>query len=547
MIILHYLWDRYDSMKYKNSFFEIEIKEDGTYMHLYPAIADGKKLELKEVKGFLEKQGLYDFSLSTLKEAVESIGQDKLCVKISDSCMEPFNEQMYVRVEKSGRIAYARFYPPSIGKKHMTKEDIYSDLKREKIVYGIVDRAIEIFLQVRQYCLDIPIAKAKMPVPATDAAITYNFNTKPLAKPKLLEDGSVDFHDLNLFCPVKHGELLATLTPHTLGEPGINIYGKPIPQNKPVISVLKYGKNISVSDDKCKIYSQVDGNVFLLDDTVFVSDVFKVPADVDASTGDIEYDGNIEITGMVRTGFSVRAKGDILVNGGVEGATLVAGGNIVIKRGVQGMNRGELRAGKDICALFFESSNVFAKGDVISGSILNSNVVAEGKIVASGRKGFIVGGEVSCDKFIEATSIGNKMEKNTIVKVGVKAELVQEMKEIISSVAEINEEMEELLPLVLDFKEKRQNNVKLPSDKLKHLVEIQQKYLLLNQKKEAATKRLTIIKEVLNNATLGYIKVPGAVYQGTTLIISKYIYTVKGKQSHVIYKVVDGEIHPSGY
>lgn len=44
------------------------------------------------------------------------------------------------------------------------------------------------------------------------------------------------------------------------------------------------------------------------------------------------------MTGNVTTGFAIKAEGDIIVNGVVEGATLVSGGNIVLKRGMQGMD-----------------------------------------------------------------------------------------------------------------------------------------------------------------------------------------------------------------
>ena len=43
-------------MKYKNSFFKVNIKDDGTYITIYPAVSDGKKLEYKEVMDFLEKK-----------------------------------------------------------------------------------------------------------------------------------------------------------------------------------------------------------------------------------------------------------------------------------------------------------------------------------------------------------------------------------------------------------------------------------------------------------------------------------------------------------
>ena len=46
------------------------------------------------------------------------------------------------------------------------------------------------------------------------------------------------------------------------------------------------------------------------------------------------------------TGYTVKAAGDITVNGAVEGATLISGGKIVIKRGMQGMEKGVMSTGE---------------------------------------------------------------------------------------------------------------------------------------------------------------------------------------------------------
>lgn len=78
--------------------------------------------------------------------------------------------------------------------------------------------------------------------------------------------------------------------------------------NKPKVLFLKYGRNISINEDKTEIVSDVDGDVVLTDDTVFVEDTYTVAADVDVSTGNIEYDGNVLVNGTVKSGFSVKAK-----------------------------------------------------------------------------------------------------------------------------------------------------------------------------------------------------------------------------------------------
>lgn len=533
-------------MKYKNSFFKIELKEDGTYLDLFPPVSDGKSLDLKEIAEFLEGKGV-PFNALVIKKALESLSDKPMRVKLTDTKIEKFDESAKITISADNMIAYARFYPPSTGGNLMTKKEIIAELERVNVSYGIASRVIDVFLMARQYCLNIPIAKGTKPVPAQDTKIEYKFNTKPLSKPKVLEDGSVDFHELNLFTGVNQGDVLAVLTPHTMGESGKDVFGQVVQPNKPKIKILKYGRNISISEDRTVITSMVNGNVTLADDTVFVSDTYTVAADVDASTGDIEYEGSVMIPGTVKTGFTVKAKGDIQVNGVVEGATLIAGGNIVIKRGVQGMSKGKLVAGGDICAQFFESANVDVKGDVIAGSILHSNISSGGKVIVSGRKGFIVGGEVVCESYVEVNSIGNRMETQTMIKVGVKPELYEEMKGLVGIVTELNDAIEETSSYLDVYREKVKNGVKLTPENMKLIKQYNAKLDELNAQRGDKNERLLEIREELNKGKQGSVKVLGNVYRGVTLFIASCIHIVKDKEVHGLYKIVDGEVKPTAF
>ncbi len=532
-------------MKYKNSFFRIEIKDDGTYLDLYPPMNDGKNLDLKEITEFIDNKGLGQYNALVIKKALENLGDKPVRIKISDKQIEKFDESAKIIISDDKLVAYARFYPPSTGGNLMTKKEIIAELERENISYGIAGKVIDVFLMARQYCLNIPIAKGDKPVHGTDTKIEYKFNTKPLSKPKMLDDGSVDFHELNLFEGVSQGDVLAVLTPHDLGTPGKDIFGQIVTQNKPKIKILKYGRNISISEDKTVITSQVNGNVTLADDTVFVSDTYTVAADVDASTGDIEYDGSVMISGTVKTGFTVRAKGDIQVNGVVEGATLIAGGNIVIKRGVQGMSKGKLVAGGDICAQFFESANVEAKGDVLAGSILHSNISSGGRVVVSGRKGFIVGGEIICESYIEVNSIGNRMETQTIIKVGVKPELYEEMKGLVTFVTDINNQIDENSSYLNVYREKVKNGVKLTPENMKLIKQYNAKIEELTNERGDKNERLMEIRQELDKGKKGSVKVIGNTYRGVTIFIASCVYIVKDKEMHGWYKIVDGEVKPT--
>ena len=58
-------------MKYKNSFFKIRIKEDGTYLDVFPPKEDGKRLDIREVVSFLEQKGFAGFSIDALRKTLE--------------------------------------------------------------------------------------------------------------------------------------------------------------------------------------------------------------------------------------------------------------------------------------------------------------------------------------------------------------------------------------------------------------------------------------------------------------------------------------------
>ena len=65
-------------------------------------------------------------------------------------------------------------------------------------------------------------------VDGKNAVLTYHFNTDLSRKPKLNEDGSVDFHQIETICHVQEGDKLVTLTPAVMGKPGIDVMGRPI-------------------------------------------------------------------------------------------------------------------------------------------------------------------------------------------------------------------------------------------------------------------------------------------------------------------------------
>lgn len=281
-----------------------------------------------------------------------------------------------------------------------------------------------------------------MPVQGRNARIQYNFDANKTSTPKMSEDGSVNFHELDMIERVKEGQLLATLTPAVQGTDGKSVFGKPIKPAKVKNLVLKHGKHAHLSEDQLEMYSDVSGNVTLVNDTVFVSNVYEVPADVGPSTGDIDYDGSVEVKGNILSGYTVKASGDIIVNGAVESATLEAGGKIVLKRGIQGMGKGTMHADGDIISNFIESSNITSGGKVISDAIMHSDVIARDSILVHGKRGLIAGGSARSEIKIETKTAGSAMGTKTELEVGYDPSIIDRYHEIEKETASLIDEKE---------------------------------------------------------------------------------------------------------
>ena len=108
------------------------------------------------------------------------------------------------------------------------------------------------------------------------------------------------------------------------------------------------GRNVYPGEDNLSLFAEIDGQVMYIDGKLSVFATYEVPADVDNSTGNINFIGNVSIRGNVLAGFVVDVGGNVEVSGVVEGATIKAAGNIILRRGMTGNAR--VLIGGDIVA-----------------------------------------------------------------------------------------------------------------------------------------------------------------------------------------------------
>jgi len=523
----------------QNGYFQLEQKEDGIYIKIMPPVEGGMSVSINEVMEYLAFYNIV-YDLKILHKAVNCTDQESVVLLNSEQNIA-VRETHLIQLSQDKMRALIRFYPPSVGGEFMSEDELRRDFKAKNIRFGICENVISAYFQQRVYCTDLVIAKGQSPRMGSDAKIEYYFNTDGKTKPTLREDGSVDFHKLNTINHCIVGQLLAKLVPADRGDPGINVLGEKIKPRDVKNAHLEFSRNISISEDRTEIRSMVNGHVSLVEGKVFVSDLLELE-NVDTSTGDVEYEGNILINGNVFSGFSVKATGNIEVKGVVEAAMLESGGSITIVRGMTGMGKGYLKAKGHVVAKFLENATVTAGEYITTESILHSNVQAGIEIDVTGNKGFITGGTAMASSKISVNTLGSPLGASTIVEVGIDPSLRREQANLQKKYRENIKNIQTIEPVLTASIQKRAQGRQLQQDYMDNLhvlAETRQQKMAENKQ---IVSRLAELEEIVSVGGDPMVLVKGEVFPGTKVCITDVSMFVKNAISYCKFIKLDGEV-----
>ena len=530
-------------MENQNGYFQVVREKDGIYIKLFPPKGNGKPVDLNEIREYLDYNKVLDCNFVELGKKINNHTKEEIA-KVSSYVGYPINEYMKVSISEDKMKATARFYPPSNDGQRETVEEMKNDLSMAGVVFGVQEKVFAFQQKTPLYCTDFIVAKGIPVREGKNAEIEYFFNTDRRIKPKRNEDGTVNFHQLNNIGHIKKGDVLAELHPADLGESGTNVLGMEVKPHPVAQKVLKFGKNIDITEDKLKIISQVNGHALLEDDRVFVDNIYEVTGDVDNNTGDIEYEGNVIVRGNVRTGFKIKASGDVEVFGTVEGADIESGGRVILHRGMQGMTRGKIIAKGDVVSKFIESARVFSEGSIESEEIIQSQISAKSEIMVNGQRGQIIGGHIRSTAGVNAKNIGSSMGISTIIEVGYDPEIQDKIKELRTELASMNEEYRKCTQIAAILKKKQEEGNASVAQ-----LEAQKKTVIMigeYRKKIFETQdKIDEISESISNNENAFIKVTGVVNPGTQIRISGEFLNINDEISFCKFSKFGGEIKRS--
>lgn len=418
-------------------------------------------------------------------------------------------------------------------------EAIREALRRKNVVYGVDYETITLFVADGKNYVDQVIARGIVHVNGSDAYITPHVNFEGISKPIIQEDGTVDFKNLLQVSAVKVGDTLAVKTVAKEGVDGMTVTGKPV-KHRPGKDVnWKIGENVKISEDGNTLLSEIDGIAKMIKDRITVSQHIEVD-EVGPATGNIYFGGDVHVKGNVLGGYTIHCDGDLKIQGVIEGAIIMTKGNLAISGGINGHGLSDIVVGGNLTAKFIENANIYAKGEIETGEIINSKVLCDNKIVVRGKKGLIIGGEITSKYMIEANQIGSKLGVITSINLGVDASAIYELKELKESIQALKileDRLKAKIPML------RRNVLIQPEVGVHEDLLKQHEHSLMNIEIQLEEKqdRQNELMDALRNVNLGKVKI-NSIHPDTVIRIGDSKYVIDKSLSACVFSKVGDQV-----
>lgn len=434
----------YDSIAEAHS----ELKEN--FYRLNDQTAEFDKFDScqKDILKFIEK--ISEASQSVLK--IVSGDSEKSEIYTGDA-------RIITDISGDGIHAWMFIIPPEPCGKRVNEEMIQAALASEGIVFGIDSELVSRAVMDELYFKILPVARGKYPVNGRSGG-AHELFSRENGKINLKEDenGRIDFKDLGIIKSVHSGDVIAEVIPPEKAEDGIKVTGERA-EGTDGLPLSEPGKNTVFSDDGTRIVAAMDGELYFENGVFHVSKLLKINSDVDASTGNIDFAGDIAVYGNVREGFSVKCEGNIKIFGHAEASEIKAGGDLYIEKGMAGGSSGTIEAGGSLECRYLENCVVNVGRDIKADQVLGCTVNAGGLVTVRGTRGRIIGGSISGARGIKVQYIGSTLgaSAHTMLSVGMIANYKRQILEKNNEISEIEKETENITRKIYYFHKIKDN------------------------------------------------------------------------------------------
>jgi len=337
---------------------------------------------------------------------------------------EVIQKGLSLKIQHDGLKAY--LVKTSAFDKVATVHTIKQFLEKNGIIFGVPGQK-----ELAEFIDDFPqdsyftVAKGSPAVDSKETQFTYSFDHDYLKAGSVDQNGTIDFKERGIIPEVKEGTLLARKIPMQQGKNGTNIFGENI---LPVLikdEDINCGRGVRLSEDTLELYAAINGFPKIeIDGSVSVVQEYTINGDVDYSTGHIDFDGNVNISGTIKSGFKVKAH-DVTVDS-IEGGTITSSGDVIVQKGI---SKATIFTRGSLSALFIHHSDVQCMGSLnVHKEILDSSALVNGACIS--KLGRILASSICAKMGVRVHSIGTEHTKQSTIVAGMSTYTETELKRV---------------------------------------------------------------------------------------------------------------------
>ncbi|MBQ2697185.1 MAG: DUF342 domain-containing protein [Clostridia bacterium] len=454
----------------------------------------------------------------------------KLAQNVAGKDQEPapisMNATCQVLMTRDRMTAWLFLFPPVGPEGTFTPDLIGKALQDAKVTTGIDQTAVLNIFQEQPYFTLLPIAVGTAVIEGTNGSVEELYPREIPKEVKINEDGKADYRASTYVRMVDKGAVICNINLPVEGIAGVRVDGSVV-EPKPVRAAkVPSGANTMVTEEGTALIATLEGNLEFQSDKFIVRPTLEIKGDVDYSTGNIDFRGDVHICGDVRENFVVRATGSVMVDGLVEAALIECGGDLVITRGVVGDNRALLKSRGVVRVKYLENCSVYAGQGVYADCIMSSQVFSDDSIEVVSGRGSVIGGAMTAAHRIKARMIGAQSGRKTELTLGVLPYVREELQNVEDDLHQLRKESQQLekeLYLLENSQGMEGSSARLAKAHMRKSV-----LAMKEQQIRKRRERLAPMSVDLSNCRLE----ADIVYPVTTLTVAEAIYVVSDTKRH---------------
>jgi uncharacterized protein (DUF342 family) len=487
----------------------------------YTGVTPGKNVELDKSLGLYISQ-IYGFAVIR--------GRKLEILPLTEFSKDKLTAFLYYLPNKSGR------YP--------TLEEIRRTVVELNLKGYLQDKKIEEQIQkIKEGKKKFGLITLCKGVPPKEGQVEHFVLLQSIEKKvgTVVEGDRIDYKEQNTFTPVQQGTPILEKKPHIPAVDGYDVLGNELKGKMRGEKFFIPGRNLEESKEDTRLYvAAINGVLSIQNRKVSVENKTVIKSDIDYETGNIKIEGNVEIFGNVKSGFSVVATGDIIIHGNVEESNIIAAGNIYIDNGVLGKGKASLEAGNSIVLRFAQNTNMKAMQDIlVKESLIQCRIFAKNMVHVEGT---VIGGEATGKRGINVQTAGSDKGVETKLIAGKDPEIEDKVREKEEERKQIelvhNDVLEEMKmqfgnQFLIDLKGFL--SILRGSRKIK-FIEMLTKLGNMNKEMSRIKKEIEDLRAQLTFAKLPVISIQDKIFTDVIIQIRKSIHKVKQNRGGTVFR-----------